>query len=172
MQELVARNLEYEPSHRLEGRGGRLFAENGEHLKVELIEEKAGQTLSCYKLGDLVDFCTGPHVLSTGSIDPDSFRVLSLAGSYWKGDEHRERLQRIYGTAFLTPRGAGGATWSSSKRRRSAITGSSGRELDLFSISEEAGPGLHFLASERDAGPAWTSRIFCAGSCFAAGMSS
>ena len=64
-----------------------LFSRKGEHLKVELIEERAGQRLSCYQLGDLVDFCLGPHVYSTGLIHPDSFRVLSLAGSYWKGDE-------------------------------------------------------------------------------------
>src|SRR5438093_1421864 len=103
MRELVARDLEYQPSIVSKQEAIDYFSGQGEHLKVDLIEDKAGETLSCYRLGDLVDFCTGPHVLSTGKIDPRSFRVMSLAGSYWKGDERNQPLQRIYGTAFLTP---------------------------------------------------------------------
>ncbi len=143
MRELVAADLQYEP--RIIGKEEAIeyFAERGEKLKVELIEEKAGQQLSCYRLGDLVDFCTGPHVLSTGQIDPRSFRVLSLAGSYWRGDEHRERLQRIYGTAFLSPE-ALDAYLNQLEEARKRDHRKLGRELDLFSISEEAGPGLIF----------------------------
>ncbi len=143
MRELVARDLAYQPSIVSREEAVAYFSKQGEHLKVELIEEKAGQTLSCYRLGDLVDFCTGPHVVSTGRINPDSFHLLSLAGSYWKGDEHRERLQRIYGTAFLEPEAL--KTYlhqlEEAKRRDHRKLG---RELDLFSISEEAGPGLIF----------------------------
>jgi threonyl-tRNA synthetase len=119
------------------------FAGQGEHLKVELIREKAGDTLSCYKLGGLVDFCTGPHVLSTASIDPDSFRVLSLAGSYWKGNENNAQLQRIYGTAFLSPEELK-AYLNQIEEAKKRDHRKLGRELDLFSISEEAGPGLIF----------------------------
>jgi threonyl-tRNA synthetase len=143
MKELVAQDIAFEPSVITKDEAIQLFTERGEHLKVELIQEKAGETLSCYRLGDLVDFCLGPHVFSTGQIDPDSFHVLNIAGSYWRGDEHRQQLQRIYGTAFLTPAELENylnQLEEAKKRDHRKL----GRELDLFSISEEAGPGLVF----------------------------
>jgi threonyl-tRNA synthetase len=143
MKELVAQNITFEPSIISKEEAIKLFTQRGEHLKVELIHEKAGETLSCYRLGDLVDFCLGPHVFSTGLIDPDSFHVLNIAGSYWRGDEHRQQLQRIYGTAFLTPAELENylnQLEEAKKRDHRRL----GRELDLFSISEEAGPGLVF----------------------------
>jgi threonyl-tRNA synthetase len=144
MKELVAQNLSYEPSIISKDEAIRYFESQGEHLKVELIREKvAGERLSCYRLGNLVDFCTGPHVCSTGEISPDSFHILSIAGSYWKGDEHNQQLQRIYGTAFLTAEDLSGylkQLEEAKKRDHRKL----GRELDLFSISEEAGPGLVF----------------------------
>jgi threonyl-tRNA synthetase len=143
MRELASRDLEFQP--RIIGReeAVELFAGKGEDLKVELIEDRAGQRLSCYQLGDLVDFCLGPHIYSTGRIHPDSFRIMSLAGSYWKGDESNRRLQRIYGTAFLTPDELQShlTQLEEAKKRDHRKLG---RELDLFSISEEAGPGLIF----------------------------
>jgi threonyl-tRNA synthetase len=143
MRELIRQGLPYDPQMIPKQQAIDYFSAQGEHLKVELIREKAGDPLSCYKLGGLVDFCTGPHVLSTASIDPDSFRILSLAGSYWKGNENNAQLQRIYGTAFLTPEEL--QTYlnqieEAKKRDHRKL----GRELDLFSISEEAGPGLIF----------------------------
>lgn len=143
MRELAARDLKYEPSIVSKEEAVEYFSKHGEHLKVELIEEKSGQTLSCYRLGELVDFCTGPHLLSTSHIDPDSFHLLSLAGSYWRGDEHRERLQRIYGTAFLSPEALRAYLHQLEEAKRRDHR-KLGRELDLFSISEEAGPGLIF----------------------------
>jgi threonyl-tRNA synthetase len=143
MRELVARDLKFEPSIVSREEAIEHFLNKGEHLKVELIEERAGQTLSCYKLGNFMDFCLGPHVKSTGSIDPDSFKILSLAGSYWKGDEHREQLQRIYGTAFLTPAELQ-AYLTQLEEAKKRDHRKLGRELELFSISEEAGPGLIF----------------------------
>jgi threonyl-tRNA synthetase len=143
MRDLVAGNLAFEPSIVTKEEAVEYFKGKGEHLKVELIEEKAGERLSCYKLGDLVDFCTGPHVCATAQINPDSFRLLSIAGSYWRGDEHREQLQRIYGTAFLRPEELSAyliQLEEAKKRDHRKL----GRELDLFSISEEAGPGLAF----------------------------
>jgi len=143
MKELVAGNLSFEPSIVSKEEALEYFNRQGEHLKVELIQEKAGERLSCYKLGDLVDFCTGPHVCSTGEINPDSFRLLSIAGSYWRGDEHNQQLQRIYGTAFLTPPALSEylTQLEEAKKRDHRKLG---RELDLFSISDEAGPGLVF----------------------------
>ena len=143
MKDLVARDLNFEPSIISKEEALEYFTRKGEHLKVELIQEKAGEKLSCYKLGDLVDFCTGPHLCSTGQINPDSFRLLSIAGSYWRGDEHKQQLQRIYGTAFLTPEALSQylTQLEEAKKRDHRKLG---RELDLFSISEEAGPGLVF----------------------------
>ncbi len=143
MRELVSRDLRYEPRILTKEEAVDFFTKRGEHLKVELIREKAGEKLSCYRLGDLMDFCTGPHVDSTGLIDPESFRVLSLAGTHWKGDERNQRLQRIYGTAFLTPaelHSYMNQLEEAKKRDHRKL----GRELDLFSVSEESGPGLIF----------------------------
>lgn len=143
MKELVARNLAFEPSIISKDEAIRYFSKQGEHLKVELIQEKAGEKLSCYRLGQLVDFCTGPHLCSTGQINPDSFHIINIAGSYWRGDEHNQQLQRIYGTAFLTPAELKDyLTQLEEARKRDHRK--LGRELDLFSISEEAGPGLVF----------------------------
>jgi threonyl-tRNA synthetase len=143
MRELAHQNLNYEPSIIPKQDAIEYFAARGEHLKIELINDKAGEKLSCYRLGDLVDFCTGPHVVSTGSINPATFHLLSIAGSYWKGDEHNQQLQRIYGTAFLSQEElkAHLAQIEEAKKRDHRKLG---RELDLFSISEEAGPGLIF----------------------------
>jgi threonyl-tRNA synthetase len=143
MKDLVSQDLSFEPSIVTREEAVKYFEGKGEHLKVELIQEKAGETLSSYKLGDLVDFCLGPHVSSTGQINPDSFRLLSIAGSYWRGDEHREQLQRIYGTAFLSPEELS-AYLTQLEEAKKRDHRKLGRELDLFSISEEAGPGLVF----------------------------
>ncbi len=143
MKDLVAQNLSYEPSTISKSEAIKYFEKQEEHLKVELIQEKAGGTLSCYRLGDLVDFCTGPHLCSTDQIHPDSFHVLSIAGSYWKGNEHNQQLQRIYGTAFFSPDELAEylRQMEEAKKRDHRKLG---RELDLFSVSEEAGPGLIF----------------------------
>jgi threonyl-tRNA synthetase len=143
MKDLIAQDLSFEPSIISKEEAIAYFSKCGEHLKVELIQEKAGEKLSCYRLEGLADFCLGPHLCSTGQIDPDSFQLLHVAGSYWRGDEHRQQLQRIYGTAFLTA--AELAEYlkqleEAKKRDHRKL----GRELDLFSISEEAGPGLVF----------------------------
>ena len=143
MKELVAQDISYEPSIISKEEAIEYFTRQGEHLKVELIREKAGEKLSCYRLGDLADFCLGPHLCSTGQVDPDSFHILSIAGSYWRGDEHRQQLQRIYGTAFLTAEELAEylkQLEEAKKRDHRKL----GRELNLFSISEEAGPGLVF----------------------------
>ena len=141
MKDLVAENLSFEASFISKEEAIESFSRQGENLKVELIQEKAGEQLSCYRLGNVVDFCTGPHIDSTGLIDPDSFRVLNIAGSYWKGDEKNRQLQRIYGTAFLDPADLAdylNRLEEAKKRDHRKL----GRELDLFSISEEAGAGL------------------------------
>ena len=76
------------------------FGDRGEPLKVQLIEEKGGPVVSCYTIEDaFIDFCTGPHVPSTGRLK--AFKVLHNSGAYWKGDPRNQPMQRIYGTAFF-----------------------------------------------------------------------
>ena len=77
----------------------KLFTKMGEKYKVELVEGLAeGSTISCYRQGDFIDLCAGPHLPSTGKLK--AVKLLNLAGAYWRGDEKRPMLQRIYGTAF------------------------------------------------------------------------
>jgi threonyl-tRNA synthetase len=141
MRELVQKDLPYQPAIVNVDEAVEEFDKRGEKLKVELIKEKCGQQLSCYRVGSLVDFCTGPHVLSTGRIDPKTFKVLSLAGAYWKGDDKREQMQRIYGTAFLTEQDLQDYLHrleEAKKRDHRRL----GKDLDLFSLHEEAGAGF------------------------------
>jgi hypothetical protein len=95
-----------------------------EPMKVELIEERADDIFSEYTLGPhFIDFCRGPHVPRHSKIK--AFKLLSIAGAYWKGDEKNKQLQRIYGTAWFTKKGARRVPRTSSKKRRSATTASS-----------------------------------------------
>ncbi len=117
----------------------RYFQDRGESFKAELISELPDATVSLYQQGDFVDLCRGPHLPSTGRIP--SFKLTSLAGAYWRGDERNKMLQRIYGTAFPTKEALERHLHllEEAKRRDHRKLG---RELDLFSISDEAGAGL------------------------------
>ena len=119
------------------------YREQGEFMKCELIEEKTDDAqVSVYRTGDrFVDFCRGPHVPSMGRIK--AFKLLFVAGAYWKGDESRERLQRVYGTAFFSKKDLQAylhRVEEAKKRDHRKL----GKQLDLFSVQEEAGPGLIF----------------------------
>ncbi len=105
MKELAAADLPYERQMWPRDEAKRFFAEKGEPLKVQLIEEKtAGQSeVSCYTIKDrdtFVDFCVGPHVPSTGRLK--AFKLLNTSNAYWKGDANNQPMQRIYGTAFAS----------------------------------------------------------------------
>lgn len=117
----------------------RFFQERGETYKAELISELPDARVSLYHQGDFVDLCRGPHLPSTGKIK--AFKLISLAGAYWRGDERNQMLQRIYGTAFPTREALERHLHllEEAKRRDHRKLG---RELDLFSIHEEAGAGL------------------------------
>jgi threonyl-tRNA synthetase len=97
--------------------------------------------ISIYTQDSFTDLCRGPHVASTGEINPEAVKLLNVAGAYWRGDEHNPMLQRIYGTAWQTSEELEQYLWrlDEAKRRDHRRLG---RELDLFSISEEVGPGL------------------------------
>ena len=111
-----------------------------EPLKMEIIEEIAeNEKITTYKHGKFEDLCAGPHVESTGRIP--AFKLLSVAGAYWRGDENRPMLQRIYGTAFESKEALNEHLHriEEAKKRDHRLLG---RQLDLFSVHEETGPGL------------------------------
>jgi len=140
MQELQAKNLPFERVMTPKDAGLKKYADDW--MKHELIEERAGEIFSEYTLGPhFIDFCRGPHVPSTSRLK--AFKLLSIAGAYWKGDEHKPRLQRIYGTAFFNKKDQEAYLQrleEAKKRDHRKL----GQELDLFSIQELAGPGLIF----------------------------
>ncbi len=113
---------------------------SGSQLKLEIISEiPECEVISTYKHHDFEDLCAGPHVKSTGNIP--AFKLLSVAGAYWRGDERRQMLQRVYGTAFESRKEmkAHLERLEEARRRDHRVLG---RELDLYSIHEETGPGL------------------------------
>ena len=141
MRELARADLPYERVYFPKDEGLKIFEQMGEFLKCQLIEEKAEPRFSAYRTGKFLDFCRGPHIPSTGRIK--AFKVLSVAGAHWKGDERSHPMQRIYGTAFFTPKDLDDylAKVEEAKKRDHRRLG---KELGLFSIQDEAGPGLIF----------------------------
>jgi threonyl-tRNA synthetase len=143
MWDLQKRGLPYERKLTPKSEGLKKYAGMGEQLKCELIEEKAGEVFTEYTLGEkFIDFCRGPHIPSTAKIK--AFKLLSIAGAHWKGDEKSAHMQRIYGTAFFSKKelDAHLAQIEEAKKRDHRKLG---QELDLFSIQELAGPGLIFF---------------------------
>ncbi len=141
MRKIASRNLAYRRDEISKADALKLFQERDEPLKCELIEEKAGQTVSVYYIDNspFIDFCLGPHVPNTNKLK--AFKLLSLAGAYWKGDATLPQMQRIYGTAYFTQEELD--AWlkqreEAEKRDHRRI----GKELDLFSIQEQYGQGL------------------------------
>ncbi|MGC8633559.1 MAG: threonine--tRNA ligase [Candidatus Limnocylindrales bacterium] len=129
--------------------GRRFFADRGQPYKVEILDDlraaarAAGQpepVVSTYQHGDFIDLCRGPHVASTGQIGP--FKLLAVAGAYWRGDEHRPMLQRIYGTVWTTQEELDRFLWrrEEAKRRDHRRLGV---QLDLFSF-HDVSPGSAF----------------------------
>jgi threonyl-tRNA synthetase len=141
MWELQAQDLPYQRKYMEKEKGLTLYGD--QPMKCELITEKADAIFSEYSLGNhFIDFCRGPHVPSTKKIK--AFKLLSIAGAYWKGNEKNAQLQRIYGTSFFTKKELDDylARLEEAKKRDHRKLG---QELDLFSIQELAGPGLIFF---------------------------
>ena len=116
-----------------------LFRKMGEDYKVELLAEIADEEVSIYEEDGFVDLCRGPHVFSTGAIK--AFKLLSIAGAYWRGNEKNKMLQRIYGTAYASKEKLKehlDFLEEVKKRDHRKL----GKELDLFSVSDDIGPGL------------------------------
>src|SRR6185437_12105296 len=132
MRELQGKNLPFERKLTPKQEGLKKYRDDW--MKRELIEERAGDIFTEYTLGpDFIDFCRGPHVPSTEKLK--TFKLLSISGAYWKGDEKNPQLQRIYGTAFFTKKELDeylNRLEEAKKRDHRKL----GQELDLFSIQE------------------------------------
>jgi threonyl-tRNA synthetase len=142
MRELAAQNIPNERRLLPRAEALKLYRDAGQVFKCELVEEKATEPMvSFYVTGKFVDFCRGPHIPSTGFIR--AFKLMNVAGAYWKGQESNPQMQRIYGACFFTQEELDDylAKLEEARRRDHRRLGT---DLDLFSIQEEAGPGLIF----------------------------
>ena len=139
IHEIIKENLPVMRSELSKKEALKFFEEKGEKYKQELINEIEDEKVSIYTQGEFADLCRGPHVGSTGDIK--SFKLLSVAGSYWRGDEKNKMLQRIYGTAFYSRKDLKeylNRLEEAKKRDHRKL----GKELDLFHVDEEIGSGL------------------------------
>src|SRR4030088_2441808 len=142
MHELAAQDLPNERKLIPKPEALDLYKKTNQIFKCELVEEKATEPMvSFYTTGKFIDFCRGPHIPSTKRIQ--AFKLMNVAGAYWKGQEGNPQLQRIYAVAFFTQKELDAHLHriEEAKRRDHRKLGT---ELDLFSIQEEAGPGLIF----------------------------
>jgi threonyl-tRNA synthetase len=143
MAELVAQDIPYAQEYLPRTEGLERFKSEGDFMKCHFIEQftKPDETISIYRTGKFTDFCRGPHVPSTGKIK--AFKLLNIAGAYWLGDEKNPQLQRIYGTSFYSKKELDEyiKQQEEAKKRDHRVLG---KQLDLFSIQELAGPGLIF----------------------------
>ncbi len=133
-EDLPIESIDYEREEALER-----FREMDEHYKVELIEQMDDEIISCYRQGEFLDLCRGPHLPSTGQVG--AFSLLSVAGAYWRGDETRPQMQRIYGTAFERDKDLQ-EHLERLEEARQRDHRRLGRDLDLYSTHEEGGTGL------------------------------
>jgi threonyl-tRNA synthetase len=145
MKEMAAADLPYQRQMWPREQAKAFFGQRGEPLKVQLIDEKtAGQpNVSCYTIKDpqtFVDFCTGPHVPSTGKLK--AFKLLNTSNAYWKGDAHNQPMQRVYGTSFLTDKDLK-AYLTQIEEGKKRDHRKLGRELGLFTFHQWA-PGAAF----------------------------
>ena len=137
MKEIISANLPFVGEELSKAKAKKFFSE--QPYKLELIDELPDKTVTIYRQGSFVDLCRGPHVNSTSEVK--AFKLTSIAGAYWRGDERRPMLQRIYGVAFDTQAELEGylaRLAEAAKRDHRKL----GKELDLFSLHDEAGPGL------------------------------
>jgi threonyl-tRNA synthetase len=141
MREIIAADYPFVRREMSRQEAVSFFRERGETYKVELLNElpEDVKTISLYSQGGYVDLCRGPHIPSTGMIR--AFKLLNVAGAYWRGDERNKMLQRIYGTGFATEKALAEylhIVEEAKKRDHRKL----GKELDLFQMNDEAGPGL------------------------------
>jgi threonyl-tRNA synthetase len=143
MTELAQQDIPFAQEHLPREQALEKYKGEGDFMKCHFIEHftKPGEDVFIYKTGKFLDFCRGPHVPSTGRIK--AFKLLNIAGAYWLGDEKNPQLQRIYGTSFYSKKELDEylKQVEEAKKRDHRVLG---KQLDLFSIQELAGPGLIF----------------------------
>ncbi|MDR1244435.1 MAG: threonine--tRNA ligase, partial [Endomicrobium sp.] len=139
MKEIVKENHPFVCSSIPKAEAVKDFESKGEKYKAEIVPQIPDDNVSIYKSGNFTDLCKGPHLKSTGELK--YFKLLSVAGAYWRGDSSKEQLQRIYGTAFLTKKDLEdylNKVEEVKKRDHRKL----GKELDLFSVNDTIGGGL------------------------------
>jgi threonyl-tRNA synthetase len=139
MADIIRADLPFTRQEMATSKAKGFFQNRGEKYKVELLQEIHDPTISLYQQGDFIDLCRGPHLPSTSKLKV--YKLLSVAGAYWRGNEHNPMLQRIYGTAFPTKEALEAYLHriEEAKRRDHRKLG---KELDLFSLHEDEGAGL------------------------------
>jgi threonyl-tRNA synthetase len=142
MHELAAKDVPNERKLIPKPEAVELYRKSNQEFKCELVEEKATDPLvSFYTTGKFIDFCRGPHIPSTGRIK--AFKLMNVAGAYWKGQEGNPQMQRIYGACFVEQKELDEYLHKLEEAKRRDHR-KIGQDLDLFSIEEDAGPGLIF----------------------------
>src|ERR1700726_4096952 len=142
MHELAAKDVPNERKMIPKPEALELYRKSNQEFKCELVEEKAQEPMvSFYTTGKFIDFCRGPHIPSTGRIK--AFKLMNVAGAYWKGQEGNPQMQRIYGACFVDQKELDEYLHKLEEAKRRDHR-KLGQELDLFSIQDEAGPGLIF----------------------------
>jgi threonyl-tRNA synthetase len=152
MRQIIAGKFEFEKKIVSANEARKIFKD--QPYKIELIDglEKGGldeygnplkvkPEISIYQQDTFVDLCRGPHVQSTKEIKPDAFKLMNIAGAYWRGDEHNKMLQRVYGTAWESKKELDNYLWQleeAKKRDHRKL----GKELEIFMFDDEVGPGL------------------------------
>ena len=139
VKEIIKKNLSLERREISKEEAKALFKNLGEDFKLELIDEMPESKVSIYSQGNFVDLCKGPHLLSTGEVK--AIKLLSVAGAYWRGDEKNPMLWRIYGTAFFSKEELK-AYLDRLEEIKKRDHRKLGKELELFTIEEDIGPGL------------------------------
>ncbi|MBE3094039.1 MAG: threonine--tRNA ligase [Actinobacteria bacterium] len=139
MEKIIRQNLKFERQELAKEDAKKIFAENP--YKIELIDGIADSAVSIYTTGDFIDLCAGPHIESTGKVR--AFKLLSIAGAYWRGDERNKMLTRIYGTSFYSKEDLKDYLEKIERAKRSDHR-IIGKDLDLFSFHDEA-PGFPFF---------------------------
>ena len=143
MHEIVKRDEKLERVVMPRDEAVKFFTDKGEHYKAEIINDlPEGEIISLYRQGDFTDLCRGPHVPSTGKIG-DAFKIMKVAGAYWRGDSSKEMLQRLYATAWADKKDLKAyleMLEEAEKRDHRKL----GREMDLFHFEPEYAPGAVF----------------------------
>ncbi len=141
MKKIIEANYTFERSEMSKEEAIKLFLEKNETYKAEIISEIDSPTVSLYKAGNFVDLCRGPHIPSSGVIK--AFKLMSVAGAYWRGDEKNQMLSRIYGTAFSDEK-ALKAYLNQLEEAKKRDHRKLGKDLGLFTFHEDVAPGMPF----------------------------